>query len=114
MNYKKQIVCLIRSRFLTPLFYRGIFYFFLNDYCLPSCLFLFCFFIQISTILVVIAIVAAFYLFKHAEREAAYQALQDEGLKDPTPEEVKDRIKVRHWNNTPTPFFKHVLRTTLV
>lgn len=54
-----------------------------------------------------LAIVAAFYLFKHAEREAAFQSLQDEGLKDPTPDEVKDRIKVTtYWNNTLAPFFK--------
>ena len=38
---------------------------------------------------------AAFYLFKHAQRETAFEALQDAGVTEPTPEEIKDRVKVR-------------------
>lgn len=37
---------------------------------------------------------AAFYLFKHAERETAVQALRDRGVSDPSSDEIKDKIKV--------------------
>ena len=44
---------------------------------------------------------AAFYLFKHAEREAAFEALQDAGVAEPTPEEIKERVKVRNSYKVP-------------
>lgn len=43
-------------------------------------------------------IVKAFYLFKHAEREAALEALEDAGISNPSDQEIKDRIKVEKLN----------------
>lgn len=37
---------------------------------------------------------AAFYLFRHAERDAAVDALKDKGIDAPTSEEVKDKVRV--------------------
>ncbi|CAM9610522.1 unnamed protein product, partial [Ascophyllum nodosum] len=37
---------------------------------------------------------SAFCLFKYAEREGVFGSLRDEGVENPTPEQVKDRIKV--------------------
>ncbi|CAM9610593.1 unnamed protein product [Ascophyllum nodosum] len=41
---------------------------------------------------------SAFYLFKHAERDAVFGTLLDEGVENPTPDQVKDRIKLM-WRN---------------
>lgn len=40
---------------------------------------------------------AAFYLFRHAEREAAVDALKYKGAPAPTSEEIKDKVKVRRY-----------------
>lgn len=48
---------------------------------------------------------AAFYLFKHAEREAAFEALQDAGVAEPTPEEIKERVKVRNIYQVPDTWY---------
>ena len=36
----------------------------------------------------------AFYLFRHAERDAAADALKDKGISAPTSEEIKDKVRV--------------------
>lgn len=37
---------------------------------------------------------AAFYLFRHAERDAAADALKGKGISAPTSEEIKDKVRV--------------------